>query len=64
MKDLKNFEEMSEDEKINTLKRLHRKAAENDGEMIDDMELEGEVTVRVLDEDGDEKQVEKKNITR
>lgn len=62
--DLENFEEKTEEEKINTLRTLYRKAAQNDGDHIEDFDLEGEMTVRVLDEDGEEKQIEKTDIKR
>lgn len=60
--DLQNFDDKTEEEKINTLQTLYRKAAENDGDFIDDLGIEGELTVTVYDDDGEEKQVEKTEI--
>lgn len=60
--DLENFEDKSEEEKIKTIQRLHKKLAESDGTIMEDVPIEGEITVRVLDEDGNEKQVEKEEI--
>jgi len=60
--DLENFEEKSEEEKIRTIQRLHKKLAESDGNMMEDMPIEGEITARVIDEDGNEKKVVKEEI--
>lgn len=60
--DLQNFDDKTEEEKIDTLQTLYRKAAENDGDFIDDLGIEGELTVTVYDDDGEEKQVEKTEI--
>lgn len=60
--ELENFEEKTEEEKIETIKRLHKKLAERDGDMLEDFNVQGEITARVIDEDGEEKHVQKEEI--
>lgn len=60
--DLDNFENKTDEEKANTLETLYRKARENDGGVIEDVDFDGEMTVKVFDEDGKEKQTEKIDI--
>lgn len=61
--DIENFDEKTQEEKINTLKRLHDKLDDETlGGLIQELGIEGEVTVRVFDEDGDKKQVEKEEF--
>lgn len=62
--DLENFEEKSEEEKIRTIQRLHKKLAESDGTIMEDVDFDGEITARVIDEDGNEKKVVKEDILR
>lgn len=59
--DFENFDDKTQDEKRETLARLHNKLAESDDAqgLLQELGVEYEVTVRVLDEDGEEKQVEK-----
>lgn len=62
--DFEDFEKKTEEEKKETLRRLYDKiqdADDPDG-LLQRLGLSGEVTVRVLDEEGDEKQVEKKEF--
>lgn len=62
--DFDNFQEKTKEEKMDTLRALHQKL--DDGEdlqgLLQEISLEGEMTVRVLDEDGEEKQVEKEKF--
>lgn len=55
--DVKSFGELSKEEKLDLLKRLSDQLGV-DPEGLDRFGIEGEVTIRVLDEDGDEKTVE------
>lgn len=58
--DFENFDEKSKEEKMETLRSLHNKLA--DGEdiqgLLQNIDVEGELTVKVFDEDGNKKQVE------
>lgn len=62
--DFENFEDKSKEEKMETLQKLHRKLADGDDTsgLLQEVGLEGELTVRVLDDGGEEKQVEKKEF--
>jgi len=63
-KDFENFDEKTQEEKMNTLENLHEKLA--DGEdvsgLLQQIDFEGELTVRVLDDEGEEKHVEKQRF--
>jgi len=63
-KDFENFDEKTQEEKMETLEKLHQKLA--DGEdvqgLLQQLDVEGELTVRVLDEDGEEKHVQKQEF--
>lgn len=63
-KDFKNFDEKTQEEKLDTVQRLHEKLA--DGEdvqgLFQNIDVEGELTVKVFDEDGEEKHVEKQEF--
>jgi hypothetical protein len=62
--DFENFDEKTQDEKMETLRSLHQKLA--DGEdvqgLLQQLDVEGELTVRVLDEEGEEKHVQKQEF--
>jgi hypothetical protein len=62
--DFENFDEKTQEEKVETLENLHRKLAEGEdvSGLLQQIDFEGELTVRVLDEDGEEKQVEKQEF--
>lgn len=62
--DFENFDEKSKEDKIETLQRLHKKLEDGDdlSGLLQDVGVEGELTVRVMDDNGDEKQVEKKQF--
>jgi len=63
-KDFENFDEKTREEKVKVLESLHQKLA--DGEdvsgLLQQVDVEGELTVKVLDEDGKEKKVEKEKF--
>ena len=63
-KDFENFDEKTQEEKMQTLEKLHQKLA--DGEdvqgLLQQLDFEGELTVRVLDEEGEEKHVQKQEF--
>lgn len=58
--DFENFEEKTKEEKMETLQRLHQKIenGEDVSGLLQNVDMEGELTVRVLDDEGSEKQVE------
>jgi len=62
--DFKNFDEKAQEKKQETLQRLHQKLA--DGEdvsgLFQQLDVEGELTVKVLNENGEEKHVEKQEF--
>lgn len=62
--DFEDFDEKSKEEKIETLEKLHRKLADGEGieGLLQEVSIQGEITARVLDEEGNEKQVEKKEF--
>jgi len=60
--ELNDFENKTDEEKIDALETLYRRAVKNDGDFLEDMDFEGEMTVRVLDENGEEKQIQKQEI--
>jgi hypothetical protein len=60
--DLKNFENKTQKEKADTLETLYRKARENAGGVIQEVDFDGQMTVKVFDEDGEEKQTQKVDI--
>jgi len=65
-KDFENFDEKTKEEKMETLGRLQKKieAGEDVSGLLQQVPLEGELTVKVLDDDGNEKQVEKKQLEK
>lgn len=62
--DFENFDEKTRQEKKDTLESLHQKLA--DGEdvqgLLQQLDFEGELTVRVLDDEGEEKHVQKQGF--
>jgi len=61
--DFENFDEKTQDEKIQTLEKLHQKLDGEDASgLLQQLDFEGELTVRVLDEDDEEKQVQKQEF--
>jgi|AKVG01.1.fsa_nt_gi hypothetical protein len=58
--DFDNFEEKPKKDKIELLEKLHNKLEDGDtpSGLLQDVNMEGEITARVIDEDGNEKQVE------
>lgn len=59
-KDFENFEDKTKEEKLDTLQKLHTKLSDGDADgLLQKFDFEGEMTVRVIDDDGEEKQVEK-----
>jgi hypothetical protein len=63
MNDFENFEDKTKEEKIETLKKLSEKlSGEELNGFLQQFGFEGEMTVRVLDEDGNEKAFEKTDI--
>lgn len=65
-KDFENFEDKPREEQVETLRRLQNKLSDEEGlsGLVQQLGLEGEVTVRVLDEDGKEKKVEKESFNK
>jgi len=60
---IENFDEKTQEEKLNTLKRLHEKMDDEEfNGFIQQLDIEGELTVTVYDEDGNEKQKEKEEF--
>jgi len=60
---IENFDEKTQEEKLNTLKRLHEKMDDEEfNGLIQQLDIEGELTVTVYDEDGNEKQKEKEEF--
>lgn len=61
--EIENFDEKTQEEKINTLKRLHNKLDDETlSGLLQELDVEGEVTVTVYDEDGNKKQTEKEEF--
>jgi len=60
---IENFDEKTQEEKLNTLRRLHKKMDDDEfNGLIQQLDIEGELTVTVYDEDGNEKQKEKEEF--
>lgn len=55
--DFENFDEKDKEEKIEKLRELHNKLAQGDepSGLLQDVDVEGEITARVISEDGEEK---------
>lgn len=62
--DFENFDGKSKEEKMETLRSLHNKLADGDDVqgLLQNIDVEGELTVKVFDEDGNKKQVEKQEF--
>jgi len=61
--EFKNFEEKSKDEKIEMLQRLNEKLVEDGSNgFLQEIGVEGEMTIKVFDDEGNEKQTVKEDI--
>lgn len=53
-----NLDDLSDEQKLELLRELGEDLGESPESAVQDMAIEGEITFRVLDDDGDEKTVE------
>jgi len=55
--DFENFDEKNKEEKIQKLRELHNKLAQGDepSGLLQDVDVEGRLTAKVISEDGEEK---------